>query len=340
MLKMSSSHTTGDEKITAKVCRAAFTLVELLVVIAIIGILIGMLLPAVQSVRESARRTQCANNLKQIGLASQNFLGTQNRFPAGYMSAGFQMRNNHFLAGSMWSLDLLPYIEQQQVVDLIPSDLVITIANFGGVNPGIDEACSAWIPQYRCPSSNDPEKATDWWTNGIEDRVACNYLSCASGTSFRESGSSGVWVGGPESDGIMYRDSLIKDNGVPDGFSNTVLFGEAFNALGVINQQDYDGQIQHVDHWYIWSLELLDWQDGLQRKECSEALGSTAARINAIKIPDADINEKELCFSSRHTAGVNLAFADGHVRFVAESIDADTYSAIGTRNGSEVFSEF
>lgn len=317
-----------------------FTLVEILVVIAIIGILVGMLLPAVQSVREAARRTQCANNVKQISLASINYLGAHDRYPPGYMSAGFGQRKIKYISGGMWTMEILPFIEMAAIHDLLPGNLEFDSGSWGGVPAGIDEAAKAWIPAYRCPSSNDPERATEWWTSGIDDRAACNYLSCASGKTFRESGSSGTWIGGESSDGIMFRDSWIGDNQVTDGTSNTVLFGEAFNELGVIVQIDYDGQLQHVDHWYIWSLELCDWQDGLQRKECSEALGSTAARINATKDEDADINEKELCFSSRHTGGVNLGFADGHCQFVSETIDADVYSAIGSRNCGELVGEF
>ena len=92
---------------------------------------------------------------------------------------------------------------------------------------------------------------------------------------------------------------------------------------------------QHVDHWYIWSGDLA-----VVNIESSEVVGSTAARINATKIADSDVNEKELSFGSFHAGGgVNLAYCDGHVRFVTETIDSVVFSAMGTRNGDETVSE-
>lgn len=315
--------------------RLAFTLVELLVVIAIIGILIGMLLPAVQSVREAARRIQCANNIKQISLAALDYESANGRFPPAHMQSGNSLSNENFVTGSMWSADLLRYVEQQNTRNLFPEDLPsFWSPEFTNAFEGIREACSTLIPVYRCPSTNDPEHVTEYWTNGIDGRVPCSYLGSGSGTSFAESGP-GPLVGDPESDGVMLRDGWIKVSEVTDGVSNTVFFGETFNALGVLSQSDYDGSPQHVDHWYIWSGDLVQ-----VHIESSEVVGSTAARINATKIADSDINEKELSFGSFHAGGgANLAFCDGHVQFVPQTIDAIIFSAMGTRNGSEIVSD-
>ncbi len=315
--------------------RSAFTLIELLVVIAIIGILIGMLLPAVQSVREAARRIQCANNIKQISLAALNYESTNARFPAAHMQQGNPLSSENFVTGSMWSADLLPFLEQQNVHNLFPNDLPDYYStDFYAAFGGIQQACSTWIPAYRCPSTNDPERVTEYWTSGINDRITCSYLGCGSGTSFVESGP-GSHVGDPESDGVMLRDDWITHSQVTDGLSNTVFFGETFSALGVLGQSDYDGSPQHVDHWYIWSGDLA-----AVNIESSEVVGSTAARINATKIADSDVNEKELSYGSFHAGGgVNLAYCDGHVRFVTETIDAVVFSAMGTRNGGETVSE-
>ena len=109
--------------------RTAFTLIELLVVIAIIGILIGMLLPAVQSVREAARRIQCANNIKQISLAALNYESTNARFPAAHMQQGNPFTSEKFVTGSMWSADLLPFLEQQNVRNLFPNRFARLLLN-------------------------------------------------------------------------------------------------------------------------------------------------------------------------------------------------------------------
>ena len=219
---------------------------------------------------------------------------------------------------------------------MYPVEINVLTDNFDGVR----EACGNWIPVFRCPSSADPESVSgEWWANGIEGRVPCNYLGCGSGTSARESGDS-QWCGDPDSDGIMARNLWVTLQSVTDGLSTTVMYGETTNVLGVFAPDD-SGNPQHVDHWYIWSEELTLWDSDLDFAESSEAVGSTAARINAIDIEDAHINEKELCFSSRHKGrGINLAFCDGHVQFVSATIDAETYSAIGTRNGNEIVDEF
>ena len=137
-----------------------FTLVELLVVIAIIGILIGLLLPAVQAIRESARRVQCANNLKQIAIATLNFESSQQHFPTGYVSLESGQDFTRFVPGEMWSSYLLPHLEQSNVRDLYPVEINSSNDDFSGVR----EACGTWIPVFRCPSSSDPEHvSSDWW---------------------------------------------------------------------------------------------------------------------------------------------------------------------------------
>lgn len=312
-----------------------FTLVELLVVITIIGILIGLLLPAVQAIRESARRIQCANNIKQISLAAINYESSYERFPAAQLRLGHPTKNEAFVTGDMWSATLLPYIELQVVRDLYAKNLPDKYATgFEESWVGIQTAVSTWIPTYRCPSTADDDRYFGEYAYGPEGRITNSYLGCGSGTSWIESGDE-PYVGGPQSDGMMLIDNWIKAPQVTDGLSNTVFFGESFSSIGVLEQRDFDGSIQHVDHWYIWSADII-----FTDIDASEVVGSTAARINANKIEDAHVNEKELSFGSFHRNGVNIAFVDGHVIFIRESIDVDTFGEMGTRHGGEVVSDF
>lgn len=298
-----------------------FTLVELLVVIAIIGILIGMLLPAVQSVREAARRTQCLNNLKQLGLALANYETAHRNFPPGYSSPGF----------AFWSAYLLPQLEQQNVYQTLDLSGPWTID--GSAN---EAACAVYMSVFQCPSSGVPRSVADG--QGIPDRVPCNYIACASGTNNRESGGHPYFDDEHAANGMFYHNSRTRLADVIDGTSHTVMVGEAlfdFELWGM----DYADSPEVVDHWYVGS-DGFDPYPSDDSTDSSEALGSTACPLNATKDPASPINDKEMCFSSRHPGGVQLVFADGHARFVAETIDASVLRAIGTRNGREVVSEY
>ena len=309
--------------------RHGFTLVELLVVIAIIGILIGMLLPAVQSVREAARRTQCLNQLKQMALAMHNYENSFEVFPPGFT---FQ-RDTGMLQTMLWSGIILPQIEQENLYQTL--DLEGSWTLDGSPN---EAACAVQLEIFQCPSRRAPNLVAEG--QGIPNRVPCNYLACASGTSVTESGAR-PYVGDPDvSDGMLYENSEVGFHSVTDGSSNTVLLGEAvfdFTLFGPdnVNQQEV------VDHWYIGTdfLSADPWDDS---GDLSEAIGSTGCPLNAEFDPNmnSSFDEVELSFSSRHPGGAQLAFADGHARFVPETLDRETFSQIGTRNGGEVVSDY
>jgi prepilin-type N-terminal cleavage/methylation domain-containing protein/prepilin-type processing-associated H-X9-DG protein len=286
-----------------------FTLVELLVVIAIIGILVALLLPAVQAAREAARRIQCQNNLRQMAIAVHNYHGAHGNFPSGVIRAN----------RTLWSGLILTQIEQEPLYGTLefgrPWD------EDGSAN---ERACGVYLPVYRCPSSTAPEHVD---LQGIVDRVPCTYLACSSGTAARESGPPPL-AGQPDSDGVFFADSRVRVADIRDGTSSTVAIGEALFRTDV-HGPDHYGIVQIVDHWYIGTPEGFD-------NEISEALGSTAAAINSVEIDDLFVDEKELCFSSYHPGGAQLAFADGHVSLVSETIDRHTWSALGTRAGREI----
>lgn len=289
--------------------RPAFTLVELLVVIAIIGILLGLLLPAVQQVREAARRTACLNKLRQLGLAMHHHQDSWE-----YLPSGFEWPDR-----TLWSARLLPFLEQKNLYDTL---------QFGAPwdsGPNAD-ACGVPLDIFRCPSADLPP-AVDF--EGIPNRQPCSYLGCASGIAQAESGTVGPLAGEVDLDGVLYHNSRVVIEKIRDGSSNTVAAGEAlsdYNVTGI----DFNGNNQAVDHWYIGSTDQLA---GINASEC---LGSTGCPINAFQDDLLDIDQKELCFSSRHPGGAQVVFADGHARFVRESIDRKVWSAVGTRQNGEI----
>ena len=300
--------------------REAFTLVELLVVIAIIGILIGMLLPAIQQVREAARRIKCANNLKQQSLAVHNYESVNQKFPPAFNHPG----------GGLWSGFLLPFIDQDNLFKTL--DMNGPWNARGGVTPN-STAVGEIIEVYRCPTAGVGPAQFDPFPN--TNRGPCTYLACASGLIAIESGAF-PWTGfdqngGLGSDGIFYFNSETRFAEIFDGSSNTVLIGESLpdqTLFGI----DYSGNSQKVDHWYIGSEEV---NSNTVSGELSECLGSTACVLNAIKFDATPINDKELAFGSDHPAGANISFADGHTSHLSSDIDLRIWQAIGTRGGGE-----
>jgi len=311
--------------IRPKRIRNGFTLVELLVVIAIIGVLVGMLLPAVQKVREAARRTACLNQLRQQALAMLNYETSNLRLPPGF----------EFPSQTMWSGLILPYLDQSSLRDKINLDGPWT--TFSGASQENLDALGSEIAIFQCPSAGIPSSQFDPFVGA--NRTPCCYLACASGLNNRESGDE-PWVGMhsydgyPASDGIFYLNSKTGTRDVRDGLSTTVLIGESLPDQDLFGL-DYSNNIQKADHWYIGSGEFAEVLNSRRSLENSECLGSTACPINSLFIPDSPMNDKELCFGSAHPLGVNLSFADGHSQYVNENIDEAVRMAIGSRRGRE-----
>jgi prepilin-type N-terminal cleavage/methylation domain-containing protein/prepilin-type processing-associated H-X9-DG protein len=284
-----------------------FTLIELLVVISIIGILVGLLLPAVQAAREAARRIQCQNNLRQHGIALLSYHDQYRKFPAGFVWPN----------KIMWSGQLLPYLEHAALHDTLDLSLPWT-------EPPNSTACATFLQVFRCPSSSAPDHLN---AQGIDSRVPCNYLGCSSGTVAQESGPP-PHAGRFDSDGIFYVNSNVRISEVRDGTSNTVAIGEAvfrFEPSGV----DHLGVTQFIDHWYIGTPEGAG-------NEVSEGMGSTASPVNAHKDRSLFVDARELAYGSWHSGGAQVVFADGHVEFISNSIDKATWRALGTRDGFDV----
>jgi len=342
--------------------RTAFTLIELLVVIAIIAILIGLLLPAVQKVREAASRARCQNNMKQIGVALHNFASANDsKFPM----AGEAER------GGLWSGFILPYIEQDNIMKAIPwtSDEghqwadPIPFPNANIQSPNITErlvaTCEQVISTYRCPSTLTQTQYLDastwvpaWY---VQKRVPSNYIGCASGYALDDFRTT---AGAPEAplgtlhlsqlDGIMISrprpNNLISTGGmgyisivsVTDGTSNTVLVGECEpqTQLTTLRENSNDGR---KDHWYVGSDDWDNW-DGT---DWSEFCGSLGAPINFIRPASPTLVDRgmwEVSFGSRHSGGANFLMADGAVRFIRDSITPQVRQALGSRARGETIS--
>ena len=297
--------------------RQGFTIVELLVVIAIVGILVALLLPAIQMAREAARRTKCANNLRQLGVASLNYESTNEVLPPGQI----------YPQGLMWSAYLLPYLEQNATFERL--DLESPFFSAGTVNM---EEAGRLLPVFQCPTQS--VRSILYGYRMFERRAPSTYNACASGLLTVESGQP-PYPGDPQStDGMFGTNVTIRLRDIYDGTSSTIMFGECifdFDMWGA----DVSGNTEVVDHWYIVSPEMWPVVSD-NSSDVSEGFSSTAVRMNIHDEVTQFIDLKELGFGSRHPAGTLAVFGDGHVQFIAETIDVATWSALGTKSRNEV----
>ncbi|HYT88405.1 MAG TPA: DUF1559 domain-containing protein [Gemmataceae bacterium] len=294
--------------------RAGFTLIELLVVIAIIAILIGLLLPAVQKVREAAARMKCSNNLKQIGVGLHNYHSAHLKFPPMSRYDGTQTGPNSWQSqgerSNLW-ISLLPYIEQDNVYKMS--------ALHSPRNPSIDDGSTAAnslaskeIKMYLCPSdpTNQPSAT---WTNGW---VVGNYV--ANHDAFHNPNDGG-WMSAWDSGQSSYQASLERT--YTDGTSNTLGITEAYARCGSTGT--------------LWAHETVtpDWHamfnDWNARGAASKfQVMPTQAQCNA-RLPQ-----------QIHSSGINVMLMDGSVRSISSGVDVNVWAALLTPAGGEVLPNF
>jgi prepilin-type N-terminal cleavage/methylation domain-containing protein/prepilin-type processing-associated H-X9-DG protein len=289
--------------------RQGFTLIELLVVIAIIAVLIGLLLPAVQKVRESANRLKCVNNLKQIGIACHHYHDGRGSFPPGYVAAASYPDTS---PGWGWAAFLLPYLEQDNVYHQIDFRQPVERS----------AAIQTMLPVYLCPSDTPPSTPF-----AISDATFTPVCSAAPSSYAATVGQDASEVDDFTGDGVFYRNSKTRIADILDGTSNTTMIGDrAWSQSNGIWAGAPAGAVTRAGVQNVWP----------------NATGSAQALIlvhnNWINITtDADGGLDD--FSSNHPGGVNLLFADASVHFL-RSITVDgrerrSFWALGTRAGGE-----
>jgi prepilin-type N-terminal cleavage/methylation domain-containing protein/prepilin-type processing-associated H-X9-DG protein len=316
----------------SRILRNAFTLIELLVVIAIIAILIGLLLPAVQKVRDSANRAKCANNLKQIALAAHAFHDSYDRIPysqigdPGYeaitgSSAAFGGFSETSRSWS-WLARILPYLEQGNIA---------TTGNIPNATIQASGVSATVIPIFLCPSDPGttagvlPEQARYLYTAGPATPVGLTNYKGVMGDNF----IAGPWYNSTnEIPGYWGTDPWCCGNGplvptdwsrkkkfldITDGTSNTFLVGE--DLYYKQTSPDFPG----IGYGFAWAHPY-------------ETVRTCAIPPNNRRLPITNVDEMEQLngFKSMHTGGLNFALADGSVRFIAASIDLAIYRAAGT----------
>lgn len=329
--------------------RSGFTLVEILVVIAIIGILVALLLPAVQKARGAAQRAQCVNNQKQIGLAILNHENALRVFPKGGVPG----------EGSMWSGYVLPYMEDTALRNLMTfqedEDFNHQWAHPGPYTPErINrypyenvKVCETVISSYRCPTAGLPEHQYDVSSDNwhVMRRVPTSYLGCGSGIVTDQNnpramiGLDGVMFGIPA--GSVHRPLQMRN--IKDGASKTILVSEGLHDVA---EQNLSGKIREnpngsrKDHWAIGG------DDCDIHNDMSEGLGSTGVPINfqnkfkgqtpCGRRPTPDCQAIQLSFSSAHPGGIAAVHIDGSVHFVADDIDPIAWAAFGSTKSQEL----
>ncbi len=287
-------------------CRRAFSLVELLVVIAVIAILVSLLLPAVQAARGSARAAQCKSNLRQIGLALHHYHDVHGGFPPAFLGDVVGWRPSW-----TWTTFLLPQLEQAGLFD----ELAVTTSAFGGgalVADTPDPRTQAVLAIYACPADVGPA-----WNHRKSGHATSSYRGVL-GSQNQLTSSYPALI---DQNGVLYVNSRIGVEDIGDGTSHTLAVGECRLDPGPTGKRGaiWAGMRGASDNT-LWLSDTVWWANAE---------------------PDWLLNGPgEQAFSSHHPGGVHFTFADGSVRFVADTIEGETLGLLAARNDGEPVGEF
>jgi prepilin-type N-terminal cleavage/methylation domain-containing protein/prepilin-type processing-associated H-X9-DG protein len=293
---------------------SGFTLVELLVVIAIIGVLVALLLPAVQSAREAARRTQCQNNLKQMGLAVHGYEDTWKRMPSSLMGGETSCQDD----GLGWGLALLPFMEQKALYDqiAIPANTKpCALGDYFRANNKPIPGGETPLKTYRCPTSMLPKVVPPLWAlpgggnlppqNDIMIGYAINDYKSAGGSCWGDDGVIHKWMEAPGNRRFAE---------VTDGLSNTLMIGESSYVTGNSTTAP-----SRVEDWPIWI-------GGPSTDESVRTNGRTNSPINCQCTATTMVKAiNDDCNFSYHSGGAQFVFCDGSVKFISQNIAMTTY---------------
>ncbi|MCA9087829.1 MAG: DUF1559 domain-containing protein [Planctomycetaceae bacterium] len=305
--------------------RQGFTLIELLVVIAIIAILIALLLPAVQQAREAARRSQCKNNLKQIGLAMHNYHDVFGMFPPAYVQPPQVLDDQGYWA---WSAFILPYVDQAPLFNSLdvngrlPTDVIDTAAG--------RTLFSTVIPLFRCPSdagapgvvhstADEPGYCIDRTDGTNTGLPITNYVASNNTVNVRAAGNTGSGTDGTQGAvGPFFRDSSIRFRDFTDGSSNTFLVGERAYKRGIYRMTA--GTLLAVrDNLGTGPSNSSPGYDTNVNQGLMTITGTVRDGINPV-LTSSGASSIKANYSSQHVGGAHFLMGDGAVRFISENI--------------------
>ncbi len=300
-------------------CRG-FTLVELLVVIAIIGILVALLLPAIQAAREAVRRSQCVNNLKQWAVAMHNCHDTYKTFPIG-------ARNN---PRQTWVMHLWPFVEQTVLTDQndLRQPFYLPPGTIGGTMNGL---CGQRVPAYYCPSDFGSDLNS---TAATYQRCRGNYVVNWGPTKYDTAPAAGGRAPFSHDNGNRSTPHLTSMASVIDGTSTTLLISEYLMSKSP-NDNDWRGDIHNDDGIFKFMTvttpnttapDVVNWASPVPDPDRMMPVTTAGQQYNAAR--------------SRHPGGVNAALCDGSVRFVTDTIALATWQALGSMDGGEAVGEY